>query len=75
MFEISLTYVGDIMLPSLRLVLGCFCIVSSCPSNVFKYCICCGDGTGIKFGSLFVNVVVFAEDTDVDKFCFCCAKD
>lgn len=30
----------------------CFCIVSSCPSNVDKYCICCGDGTGIRFGSL-----------------------
>lgn len=37
---------------SLTPVFGCFCIVSSCPSNVFKYCICCGDGTGIRFGSL-----------------------
>lgn len=70
------TYDGDIILPSLRLVFGCFCMVSSWPSNVFKYWICCGDGTGIKLGSLFVNVeLVLAEDTDVDMPCFCCAKD
>lgn len=31
---------GDMMLVSLRLVLGCFCIVSSWPSKVLRYCIC-----------------------------------
>uniref|UniRef100_A0A224Y4G6 Putative secreted protein n=1 Tax=Panstrongylus lignarius TaxID=156445 RepID=A0A224Y4G6_9HEMI len=44
--------VGDFCDVSFKLVLGCFCIVNSWPSNVFKYWICCGDGTGIKFGSL-----------------------
>ena len=27
-------------------------MVSSWPSRGFKYCICCGDGTGIRFTSL-----------------------
>lgn len=49
-------------------------MVSSCPSNVFKYCICCGEGTGIKLGSLFANVVFAVEDgTDVGMF-LCCAR-
>lgn len=49
----SITYDGEIiLLLSLTLVFGCFCIVSSWPSKAFKYWICCGDGTGIRFGSL-----------------------
>lgn len=43
---------------------------------MFRYCICCGDGTGIRFGSLLASVVfVLEEDTDVAMPCFCCAKD
>ena len=36
---------------SRRLVFGCFWIVSSWASNAFRYWICWGDGTGIRFGS------------------------
>lgn len=43
---------GDRRSDSRRLVLGCFWMVSSWPSRGFKYCICCGDGTGIRLTSL-----------------------
>lgn len=43
---------GDRRSDSLRLVFGCFWMVSSCPSRGFKYCICCGEGTGIRLTSL-----------------------
>lgn len=49
---------------SLRLVFGCFCIVNSCPSNAFRlYWICCGDGTGISWGSLLLH----EESGDLDS--------
>ena len=63
----AITYVGDLIFVSFRLVFGCFWIVSSWPSNVFRYWICCGDGTGIKFGSLFAWFGCCC--------CFCCAID
>ena len=63
----AITYVGDLIFVSFRLVLGCFWIVSSWPSNVFRYWICCGEGTGIKFGSLFAWFGCCC--------CFCCAID
>ena len=46
------THGGDRRSDSLRLVFGCFWMVSSCPSRGFKYCICCGEGTGIRLTSL-----------------------
>lgn len=39
-------------------LLGCFWMVSSWPSNWFKYWICCGDGTGIKLGSLLLLLLM-----------------
>lgn len=71
------TYGGDIMFPSLRLVFGCFCMMSSCPSKVFRYWICWGEGTGMRFGSLTpaVGTVVVQELADVLNCCFCCAID
>lgn len=71
------TYGGDMMFPSFRLVLGCFCIISSCPSNVLRYWICCGEGTGIRLGSLTTPLVGVVEQDVVDvlMFCFCCAMD
>ena len=44
------TYEGDTRSESLRLVLGCFWMVSSCPSSSGNW-ICCGEGTGIRFAS------------------------
>ena len=63
----AITYVGDLIFVSFRLVFGCFWMVSSWPSNVFRYWICCGEGTGIKFGSLFAWFGCCC--------CFCCAID
>lgn len=41
-------------------LLGCFWMVNSWPSNWFKYWICCGDGTGIKLGSLLLLLLMLA---------------
>jgi len=54
-----LTYEGDIVEvvvvveddESFKPVLGCFWMVSSWPSNVLRYWMCWGEGTGIKLGS------------------------
>ena len=45
------TYEGETKSESLKLVLGCFCMVSSCPSKRGNW-ICWGDGTGIRLASL-----------------------
>lgn len=47
----DVTYVGVLFPDSFKLVLGCFCMVNSWPSNALRYCICWGEGTGIKLGS------------------------
>lgn len=74
--QYTVTYGEDIKFPSLRLVLGCFWMISSCPSKVFRYCICCGEGTGMRFGSLTPAVaVVVAHELAVLNCCFCCAID
>lgn len=70
------TYGGDMIFPSLRLVFGCFCIISSWPSKVLRYCICCGDGTGIKLGSLTAPLVGVVAQVVVEVLIgFCCAID
>ena len=47
---------------SRKLVLGCFCMVSSWASKAFRYWICCGDGTGIRLGSLLFCCFCWAND-------------
>ena len=46
------THDGDMISVSRRLVLGCFWMVSSWPSRGLRYCICCGEGTGMRLASL-----------------------
>ena len=55
------TYDGDKRSWSLRLVFGCFWMVSSCPSKGFKYWICWGDGTGIRLASFLEDWGFFEE--------------
>lgn len=67
------TYEGETILVSFKLVLACFWMVSSCPSNELKYCMCWGEGTGIRLGSLQCELAD-CSDWVCGSWgcCFCC---
>ena len=56
-----LTHDGDMISVSRRLVLGCFWMVSSWPSRGLRYCICCGEGTGMRLASLLEDCCPFEK--------------